>query len=346
MKKVGVCGHFGGGKNLLNGQTIKTKSVADALKARLGEGQVAAVDTHGGAKALPRLIVQSLLLEKKCENIVIMPAHKGLRILAPLYSFYNLFFHRKIHYVVIGGWLPRFIDRHSWLAGILKKYEGIYVETSTMKRALESRGFTNAAVMPNFKDLDRLTPQELEYQTEPPYKLCTFSRVMREKGIGDAAAAVRAVNEESGRVVYTLDIYGQVDRGCAKEFTELQKTFPAYVRYRGEVPYEESVGTLKEYFALLFPTRFFTEGVPGTIIDAYAAGVPVISSRWESFADVVEDGKTGVGYTFGEPAEMKGILDELLRNPQKLADMKPACLRAAEKFTPEAALEGLLCKLA
>ena len=40
-----------------------------------------------------------------------------------------------------------------------------------------------------------------------PLPLCTFSRVMKEKGIEDAVYAVRTVNEHFGRTVYTLDIY-------------------------------------------------------------------------------------------------------------------------------------------
>ena len=47
MKKAGVCGHFGIGRNLLNGQTVKTKTVTEELKNRLGETQVAGADDGG-----------------------------------------------------------------------------------------------------------------------------------------------------------------------------------------------------------------------------------------------------------------------------------------------------------
>ena len=62
---------------------------------------------------------------------------------------------------------------------------------------------------------------------------------------------------------------------------------------------------MKYYFALLFPTRFYTEGIPGTILDAYAAGIPVICSRWESCADVVDDGVTGITYPFEDMQMLK-----------------------------------------
>jgi len=347
MKKtVSVVGHFGLGENLLNGQTIKTKNVTAELEKQLGESEVFKIDTHGGILSFLKLPFWLLKGLRKCRNVIIMPAQRGIQFIAPILICFNHLFHRKLHYCVIGGWLPEMLRNKGQLSNCLKKFDGIYVETRTMKYALNKVGFNNVIVMPNFKDLAILKPEELSYQTEPPYKLCTFSRVMREKGVEDAINAVKLVNEETGHVVYTLDIYGQIESGYKMEFAALQESFPTYVRYRGAVPSEKSVETLKEYFALLFPTHFFTEGIPGTIIDAYAAGVPVISSRWESFSDVIEDGITGIGFSFGKPEAMKEIFRDFLCCPQKLTDMRSACLHKAQTFTPGLVIQALLCHFA
>ena len=47
--------------------------------------------------------------------------------------------------MVIGGWLPNFLKKKKGLTKSLKKFDGIYVETSTMKTILEEMGFTNGA---------------------------------------------------------------------------------------------------------------------------------------------------------------------------------------------------------
>lgn len=47
------------------------------------------------------------------------------------------------------------------------------------------------------------------------------------KGIEDAVNAVEAVNEYFGRMVYTLDIYGQVDFEQAEWFDELKDNIPS-----------------------------------------------------------------------------------------------------------------------
>jgi glycosyltransferase involved in cell wall biosynthesis len=259
-----------------------------------------------------------------------------------LLSFWQLFFKRKLHYAVIGGWLASYLEGKPALEKQLKKFTNIYAETSTMKHALETRGFTNVTVMPNCKELTLLQEEALKPATCAPFKLCTFSRVMQEKGIEDAVNAVKAVNEASGKTIYTLDIYGQVDANQTQWFAELQKTFPDYIRYGGLVPFDKSVEVLKDYFALLFPTRFFTEGIPGTVVDGYAAGVPVISARWESFADVIDDTVTGYGYPFGDTGALTDLLQKAAADPAMINSLKTNCLKKANDYTPDKEIAILL----
>lgn len=345
MKKVCVIGHFGFGEELLNGQTIKTKTVTAELEKQLGEEQVIKIDTNGGARALPGVINHMANAFRSCENMIIFPAQNGVRVFVPLCRFFNQFYHRKLHYVVIGGWLDSLLEKHRALTSLLKGFTGIYVETQSMQRALSQRGLANVLVMPNFKDIRILEPSELVYPAGKPYRVCTFSRVMQEKGIEDAVEAVKAVNEKNGCTVFTLDIYGQVDAGQTGWFEALMESAPQYIQYKGLVPYSQSVDVLKNYFALLFPTRFYTEGIPGTILDAYAAGVPVISSRWENFGDVVEDGVTGIGYEFGGQRALAEILSEASAKPGLMTDKKRACLEAAHRFQPDVAVQVLIRRL-
>src|SRR5690606_29973646 len=89
-----------------------------------------------------------------------------------------------------------------------------------------------------------------------------------------------------------------IDEKYIGRFEEIKKEFPSYIRYKGSVNYVDSVDVLKKYFALLFPTQFKTEGIPGTIIDAYAAGLPVIASEWDSAHEIIDQGSTGYIYEF------------------------------------------------
>lgn len=344
--RIAVIGHFAFGKECLDGQTVKTKIVTDELCKQLGNEDVLKFDTAGGKSILLKAPFQCLKALKTAKNVIIFPAHNGVRVYVPLLSFFRKFFkNRKLHYVVIGGWLPEFLQKRKRLAKQLKRFDGIYVETNTMKNALEKQGFTNIFVMPNCKDVKILKPEELVYPTGEPYKLCTFSRVMKEKGIEDAVNAVKEINEKEGRTVYTLDIYGQVDLSQTQWFENLQTTFPNYIEYKGVVDYDKSVEVLKNYFALLFPTRFYTEGIPGTIIDAYAAGIPVIASKWESYSDIIDEGTTGLGYETNNVADLIKRLKNVVYNAKCISGLKLNCLEKSRYYLPCSIVKILIEKL-
>lgn len=345
MKTVCICGHFGFGEELLNGQTVKTKIVSSEISKSVGKDEVILLDTHGRFKTLFKLPFQCLKAMRNCKNIVILPAQNGLRIIVPILAFYNIFFKRKLHYIVIGGWLVSFIGNKKVLAKHLKQFECIYVETNAMKKNLEDKGFDNVIVMPNCKKLKLLKKTELVYSVDEPLRLCTFSRVMKEKGIEEAVEAVKEVNKRFGRVIYTLDIYGQIDSGQIEWFDNLKRRFPDYITYGGIVPFDKSVEVIKEYFALLFPTYYEGEGFAGTIIDAYSAGVPVIVTDWKYNSEVVTDGYDG---TFVEPQDVNDLekkLIEIFENKNRWNDLKINCLNQAERYLPEKVICTLIERL-
>lgn len=345
LKAVSVIGHFGNSKLLLNGQTVKTKIITDELSKQLGKAEVLKLDTAGGKSTLLKAPFQCLKALKTAKNVIIFPANNGLKVYVPLLSFFRNFFkNRKLHYVVIGGWLPEFLQKRKRLSKQLKRFDGIYVETNTMKMALEEHGFTNIVVMPNCKDLKILTSEELVYPAGESYKLCTFSRVMKEKGIEDAVNAVKEVNEEAGRIVYTLDIYGQIDSGQAQWFENLQTTFPDYINYKGVVDYDKSVDVLKNYFALLFPTYYDGEGFAGTILDSMAAGIPIVASNWKYNTEIINE-NIGFVYPVRDQEAFIQILKMVADNPRILLDKKKDCLREAEKYTPSFVLRSLKSRI-
>lgn len=348
-KKICIIGHFGKGETLLNGQTIKTKIISKELIKVFGKKNISTIDSHGGIRTLLASPGQCWNAVKNCQNVIIMPAENGLRVYTPILLLMNIVFGRKLHYVVIGGWLPKFLKNKKFLSFCLKRFDHIYVETKQMKIMLEKAKFKNVLVMPNCKDLEIIKESELQNDMKEPYKLCTFSRVMKEKGIEDAVAVVKKINKEYGKVLYSLDIYGQVDDNYVEKFNEIKKQFPNYIRYVGEVPYNQTAHVLKKYDILLFPTRFYTEGIPGTIIDAYASGLPVIASRWESFSDLIIEERTGWGFSFGDIIDLKKRLEDIRKqfecDPYGWKQVRLNCLEQAKNYVPKNAMHILIEQL-
>lgn len=345
MRKVTIIGLFCEGREVSDGQSIKTRIVTEEIEKAFGKDQVARVDTYGWKKNPLKLFANCIAAVRKSSNVMFLTDEGGIKIFPWLLSGVNLFYKRSLHYVVIGGWLAQYVEKHRCLAACLKKLDNIFAETIAMQNGLEALDFENVSLLPNFKNLTPVREEQLMITCAEPYPFCTFSRVMQEKGIEDAVNAIQAVNAQFGRPVCTLDIYGQVDPLEQAWFEKISAQFPPEIRYCGVVPYDKSVDTLKGYFALLFPTSYLKEGIPGTIIDAYAAGLPVIASKWGGFDDIIDDGSTGIGYPWLENEKLAGILAEIVREPQRILDMKKNCLKKAEGYLPQNVMSVLLDKL-
>ena len=344
MQKVTIIGKYNMLTIAADGQSVKTRIVTQELEKIIGIDQIRKIDTCGWKKNPLKLFARSFIAVQKSDNVVFMTDAGGIKVFPWLLLGANIFHKSSLHYVVVGAWLVKYLEKHKFISACLKRFRAIYVETLVLKNGLENLGFNNVYLMANFKQLSVLSEKHLVFNTEP-YKFCTFSRVMEEKGIAEAVEAVQEVNNHYGRTVCMLDIYGQVDPDQVEWFENLRKEFPPGVQYCGLIPYEKSVEVIKNYFAVLFPTKFYTEGIPGTIIDAYAAGVPVIASRWESFEEVIEVGKTGLGYNFEEPENLKSILLELVESPEIIYSMKKNCLVSATRYLPESSMDVLISKL-
>lgn len=340
MKKVCIIGHFAEGKNLLNGQTVKTKIIYKELVKQLGISEVDTIDTYGGVMALIKQLGKYFQVFANCHSIIMLPAENGLRVLTPIFCMINILFRRKIYYVVIGGWLPNFISDKPLLNKMLKSFKGIYVETYAMKNFMEDMNFSNVTVMYNCKDFN-INKNILECSYKTPFRICTFSRVMKEKGIEDAINAVKMVNKKFNKKLYVLDIFGQIDENQKNWFASLKDTFPTEVRYAGVVPFDKSTEVLKDYFAVLFPTYYEGEGFAGTLIDSFAAGVPVIATDWKYNSEIVDD-DTGILFETRNVSRLVDILAEISEKPEKFALKRVNCIAKANNFLPQNALQVLI----
>lgn len=336
MKKIGIVGHFN--EMAFDGQTVKTRELYNAFQEKVGKKQIFTVSLSEFRKNPFKFFAECFKIMKICENIIILPAQNAIKILPPLFSINKKRYSYKLYYFVIGGWLPELLKVKKHLIKYFKNFNGIWVETSTMKNNLELLGLNNVFVVPNFKNLKIISEKELVFTKNPPYKLCTFSRVMKEKGIEDAINAVLEINEKVGYTKFELDIYGKIDSGYVDTFTNIQKSFPPYIKYCGIVEADKSVSVIKNYFALLFPTYYNGEGMPGTIIDAYSSGVPVIATNWRYNAEIVKHKKCGFIYDYKNKELLTKILSDIYETPALLNNMKKHCIKEAEKYTKESVM--------
>ena len=334
MKTLGICGHFGSNENI-NGQMVKTKILTEELTKYFGSSEIALVDTFGWKKHPFGLFFNCVKLVLGCRNILIMPAGGGIRVLAPLFAVLCSVFRKKLHFSTIGGWLPSYLIENPWIIKFLKKMDTIYVETESIKKALRVKGIDNAVYMPNFKNISVIDTSDLPETYSEPYPLCCFSRVKREKGILDAVNGISQVNTNAGRNIFTLDIYGSIDDEFKEDFEKAVEENSSFIKYKGVAEYSQTTDILKNYFSLLFPTYYSGEGFPGTLIDAFSSGLPVIATDWLYNSEIVTNGKTGIVYGIdGDDRDKKlaAVLGKIAAEPKLLINMKNDCLNEARKY--------------
>jgi glycosyltransferase involved in cell wall biosynthesis len=91
----------------------------------------------------------------------------------------------------------------------------------------------------------------------------------------------------------------------------------------------------------LFALSSRNEGTPLSIIEAFAAGVPVVSTRVGGVADLFSGGGVGNLVPPQDPAALTRAMEELLENPDIRRKCSEAARVAGSKFTLENLFEGI-----
>jgi len=87
---------------------------------------------------------------------------------------------------------------------------------------------------------------------------------------------------------------------------------------------------------MVFPTRYFTEGFPGSVLDAYISGLPVITTHWKHATDFIKDGITGIIVPFENSEEefLKAVIT-LYRDNNLLSVMKNNAYEHSKSYSAD-----------
>jgi len=337
-RHITIIGHYAKNKHLYDGQTVKTRILYDELKST-DLYEIKMLDTHQWKSKLYPLMRKCHHACRHSDYVIMMPDYNGFRVLSHLLPLYRGKADSKLIYVVIGGWLSEFLRKRPKYIKIINDFDAIIVETNSLRAELEELGINNLYVVPNFKRLDIV--KEFSPVAKYPYRFCTFSRVMKEKGIEDAIESIKRINLKYDNDIVTLDIYGQIEESYKEEFEKIMKKAPRYIRYKGIVEFDKSVETLKDYYAMLFPTTYYAECLAGTVIDAFASGLPVIAYDWKSGSDLITNGVEG---WLCEPSvdNLISAIEYAIKDQDMIVRMKINCAKKARQYTPDVNVEKII----
>lgn len=343
---IGIIGRIATESDLCDGQTVKTQVLVNELKHKYPDSNLIFADTYNYKKHIHTLFFNIEKCLRKSDVIFILLSRNGRRFIFPIVNVFNLFYRKPILHDVIGGAFEKDLLNHRPLQRYCKHFEINWIESKKAVERLQAAGFQNVAYLPNFKRLPHITIPEHHSKPDTVYKFCTFSRVTKEKGISSAAQAVIDINRNAGCRKAILDIYGPIENGYEDELKSYIDSSDGAVTYKGTVDYNESVLTLKNYDMLLFPTYFNGEGFPGTLIDAFSAGLPVIATDWHYNSEIITDRKTGFLYAVNEPQRLKDLMEYSICNPDLINEMRRNCLFEVEQYSADIVMEIIAKKIA
>jgi glycosyltransferase involved in cell wall biosynthesis len=144
-------------------------------------------------------------------------------------------------------------------------------------------------------------------------------RLTRDKGVCELVRCVQILQRE-GRAVHLLllgdfESGDSVDRGTMEWIC----TNPA-AHWLGFVPNPKPYYRLMSAF--VFPT--YREGLGKVLLEAAAAGIPVVSTTATGVVDVVQDGLTGILVPPGDAPALARAVTRLLDEPETAARMARA----------------------
>lgn len=328
-------GYFGYENNQLDGQTIKTRSIYELLRENATEINMTVdyFDTQTFKKSRFNLL-KSWYLISKYDILFYLPAHNNLKYLFPFIFFICKLKKIDIHYVVVGGWLSDFIEKLPFHGKLLNKIKGIYPQTKELTSDLiKNYSFKNVIQLHNFRFYSEFKKKDLLNEN---LRLVFMARINPQKGIKTLFKLSEKLFE-IGLESIRIDLYGQIQDNYKMEFENLLNTKKGNINYCGVLNPDSITVRLKEYDLFLFPTEFYTEGFPGSILDAYIAEVPVVVSRWKYAEEFVNDNESGIICEFNNSDDFINKTINLINNKEKLMQLNNTVKREKHKYSSHAA---------
>lgn len=328
MSKYLVLGYFGYNSNQLDGQTVKTRDLYRLIS--LQHEEVAFYDTED-FKYNKFSIVKMFWQVIRCDRLIYLPAHNNLKYIFPIVFCLSVLFRFDIHHFVVGGWLREFLQDKPMHRRMLSKIKGIHVETETLKSELKQYyDYNNVDIFPNFRFFD-FTPSR---KSATKLRVVFMARINKKKGLDWIFEFAEYITKNNLINKFSLTFYGPIKDDDREYFETMLNKFP-FVRYEGILQPDEIYDALNEQDVLILPTHYYTEGLPGSIVDAYISGIPVVVTKWKHAEEFVEDAKTGyvVPFDGGKQQFIESLL-ALESDRELLYTLQSNALEKRQEFAP------------
>lgn len=149
-------------------------------------------------------------------------------------------------------------------------------------------------------------------------KVLFLARLERAKGAFETVQAVKSLIDKQLSVSLTVAGDGDI-RHELEGFTRSLGLTSEQVNFTGHIQGADKIRAFAEHQIYCFPT-FYGEGLPTSVLEAMAFGMPVVTRPVGGLADIFEDGKMGALVHGKSPEEIAGCLEKIITNPVQMAE--------------------------
>ncbi|MBN2406629.1 MAG: glycosyltransferase family 4 protein [Elusimicrobia bacterium] len=259
---------------------------------------------------------------------------KGFNLKLPLslaYKVFNYFFIDEKFYPRLAAIFAKSSDIKEYFS---RKYPGKAV--SVIYNGIDTEKFDVRG-----KDPAALSKYGL---AEDDRVILNVGRLDREKGVLDLVEGFRRLLTKYSNLKLVLVGDGNI-RSRISDIAEHDGLLGNRVKLLGRVEHDALPGIYNLADIFVFPT-LCDEGLPHVILEAFASGLPVISTIYPGIDDIIEDGKDGYLYGRGDIGSMADKIKYILENPQENALIKKRCReKALAKFSLNSVGEEILGRI-
>ena len=282
----------------------------------------------------------------RADKIVVFGSNKFLLSLMPICLGLAKIANKRCYVRVFGGSLERFYLElppvtQKYFNWVLGNADGILVQTQILRDFFERFYGDKVHYIPGYRKVQRRPePCSVEYSDKEALRIVYVGHIREEKGVFDIIESLAQLSNE-GQPVVNCDLYGPVYADIFQRFEKEIEDAPN-VSYKGVLEPHDVVTTLEQYDVFVFPSFYQGEGHPGVLIEAMAAGLPIITTRFGSIPELVEHRKNGLLVAPGSPLELAEAIKELSRDKSLLVSLAERSSRASNNFSSSRVIPQLL----
>ena len=182
-------------------------------------------------------------------------------------------------------------------------------------------------VIPNAIELSVFTPP-LHRNADGPVKLLFVGRFNAFKNVETLVEAVSRLKDMEV-ANFELHLVGDGERRATVERMVVEKGLTKHVRLLGWVDRSSIVERYRQ--ADLFVTATTWEGMPNTVLEGMACGLPVIATKASGLEELVKDGCNGYLVNINDAAALADRIAMLINNPHERWRMGKESRKIAEQ---------------